>query len=757
MIREEGVAGTRAERTITLNADLAITGGGLAGTCAAITAARAGLRVVLVQDRPVLGGNASSEVRLWILGATSHMGNNNRWAREGGVVDEILVENLHRNPEGNALILDTILLEKAMAEPRLTLLLNTAVFEVEKSTPDTIAALHAWCSQNSTMYAVRAPLFCDSSGDGVVGFLSGAAFRMGAEAKAEFGEGFAPDAGYGELLGHSMYFYSKDTGRPVRFTPPAYALKDITSIPRYRDIKASDSGCRFWWFEYGGRLDTVHQTEAIKWELWRVIYGAWDYIKNSGRFPEAETMTLEWVGAIPGKRESRRFEGGYMLTQQDLVEQRTHDDAVAAGGWAMDLHPADGVYSPLSPCTQWHSKGVYQIPYRCLYSRNISNLFLAGRIISVSHVAFGSTRVMATCAHTAQAVGVAASLCLRDGARPAQVPVDELQRALRRAGQYIPGYVLKDAADLARQATVTASSSLVLEELPSNGQLVKLDMARAMLLPVPAGTVPAVTFLADVSEETSLTVEIRTAARAGNFTPDVTLQRVLLPLTQGSAQPVTLPGGFALDAAAYLCYALLPNPAVSVHLSDIRLTGVLSLAQSMNAAVAKGARQEPPSDSGIDSFEFWLPGRRPGGQNLALRAEPPLAVFEPAQVINGVERPTTAVNAWVATPADEQPRLTLRWSAPVTLVRVELGFDTDWDHPLESVLWGHPERDIPFCVRHYRILDDTGAVLHECLNNHQTRNSVTLHPPAHTASITIEVVATHGTPAAIFEVRCYGA
>lgn len=755
MLREEGVATTRAELTITLDADLAITGGGLAGTCAAITAARAGLKVVLVQDRPVLGGNASSEVRLWILGATSHMGNNNRWAREGGVVDEILIENLHRNPEGNALILDTILLEKVMAEPGITLLLNTAVYEVEKFAPDTIGALRAWCSQNSTVYVVRAPLFCDASGDGVVGFLSGAAFRMGAEPRAEFGEGFAPDSGYGELLGHSMYFYSKDTGRPVRYTAPAFALKDITVIPRYRDIKASDSGCRFWWFEYGGRLDTVHQTEAIKWELWRVIYGAWDYIKNSGRFPEAETMTLEWVGAIPGKRESRRFEGGYMLTQQDLVEQRTHDDAVAAGGWAMDLHPADGVYSPLSPCTQWHAKGVYQIPYRCLYSRNITNLFLAGRIISVSHVAFGSTRVMATCGHTAQAVGVAAALCHRDGVRPARAPIAELQRALRRVGQYIPGYVLHDDADLARQATVTASSALVLDELPSNGQLAKLDVARAMLLPVAAGTVPAVTFLADIGEDTTLDVEIRTAARAGNFTPEVTLQRASFALKPGTAQPVTLPGGFVLDAPAYLFYTLLPNPAVSVHLSDARLTGVLSLTQSMNAAVAKGARQQPPPDSGIDSFEFWLPTRRPGGQNLALRSQPPLAAFAPAHVTNGVERPTTAANAWVAALTDSQPRLTLQWSQPVTIARIELGFDTDWDHPLESVLWGHPERDIPFCIRHYRLLDETGTVLYESLDNHQTRNSVRLQPPAQTSVLHLEVVATHGAPAALFELRCY--
>jgi FAD dependent oxidoreductase len=342
MIEVPHTATGRTPNRVELESDLVVAGGGLAGTCAAITAARGGIRVVLIQDRPVLGGNASSEVRLWILGATSHMGNNNRWAREGGVVDEIMVENMHRNPEGNAVLVDALLPEKVREESNITLLLNTAVDRVEKRGADTIAAVEAFCSQNQTRYTVRAPLYCDASGDGIVAFLAGAPFRMGAEKREEFGEGFAPTHEYGELLGH-LYFYSKDTGKPVEFTPPSFALPDIKVIPRYRDIKASDTGARFWWFEYGGRRDTVHDTEEIKWELWRVAWGAWNYIKNSGRFPEAKTFTLEWMGLIPGKRESRRFEGDYLLKQQDLIEQRIHADAVSHGGWAIDLHPGDGV------------------------------------------------------------------------------------------------------------------------------------------------------------------------------------------------------------------------------------------------------------------------------------------------------------------------------------------------------------------------------------------------------------------------------
>jgi hypothetical protein len=397
MIRQ-APASSRTLQTEKISCDLVVVGGGLAGLGAAVTAARAGIQVTLLQDRPVLGGNASGEVRLWILGATSHMGNNNRWAREGGLIDEILVENLFRNPEGNPILLDALLLEKASEEKNLRLLLNTAVFEVGKDGPDRIASVRAFCSQNSTMYEVAAPLFCDASGDGVVGFLAGAAFRIGAESRNEFGEGFAPEQANQEMLGHTIYFYSKDVGRPVRYTPPSFALQDIRKIPRFRQFNAKDIGCRLWWIEWGGKLDTIHESEKIKWELWRVVYGVWNHIKNSGEFPEAENLTLEWVGTIPGKRESRRFEGDYMMTQKDIVEQRSHSDSVSFGGWAIDLHPSDGVFSALPGCTQWHSKGIYGIPFRCLYSRNIKNLFLAGRIISASHVAFGSTRVMATCA-----------------------------------------------------------------------------------------------------------------------------------------------------------------------------------------------------------------------------------------------------------------------------------------------------------------------------------------------------------------------
>lgn len=760
-----------------LHASLVVIGGGLSGVCCAVTAAREGLDVILVQDRPVLGGNASSEVRLWILGSTSHMGNNNRWAREGGVIDEILVENLYRNPEGNALVLDTVLLEFVVREPKITLLLNTAVHDLEKSDADTIASVRAFCSQNSTLYDLHAPLFADASGDGIVGFLAGAAFRIGAEGAAEFGEGFAPPQPSSELLGHSIYFYSRDTGRPVKFIPPSFALGDISEIPRWRDLKVDDSGCRLWWLEWGGRLDTIHDSEKIKWELWKIAYGVWNHIKNSGLFPDAETLTLEWVGTIPGKRESRRFEGDYLIRQQDIVEQREHPDSVSFGGWAIDLHPADGVYSAAPGCTQWHSKGVYGIPYRSLYSRNITNLFLAGRIISASHVAFGSTRVMATCAHGGQAVGMAASHCLRDGLTPRDLlepaRMERLQSDLVRRGQFIPGFRLAAPDDLARHAEITASSELRLSRLPASGETLRLIDSWAMMLPLAAGPVPRFTFTLDAAESTTLRAELRASTRPGNHTPDQLLGRLEIPLAAGPGQSVELDFGSALPAAGYAFVCLMKDVNLHVHLSDQRLTGVLALCHNGNKAVAKSATQTPPPGIGIDTFEFWTPKRRPEGKNLAVRIEPPLAAFAPANVVNGIDRPVAGPNAWVADFDHEQPVLRLAWPRPQTIRRIELHFDTDFDHPLESVLMGHPERVLPFCVRDARL---TAAVLQpvpagsaaagsaaprpvtvaEIHDNHHSRHVIRLDEPLVTDLLEIQLVApAPHIPAALFSVRCF--
>lgn len=761
MIKKEGtVIGKRKNHIENITSDLVIVGGGMAGTCCAIAAAREGMKVTLVQDRPVLGGNASSEVRLWILGATSHMGNNNRWAREGGIIDEILLENLYRNPEGNPLILDALLLEKIDREPNIRLLLNTAVHDLEKRDADHIEMVRAFCSQNSTEYQLFAPYFVDASGDGVVGFLAGAAFRMGAEAPEEFDELFAPSKDYGGLLGHSLYFYSKDSGRPVKYVPPSFAHTEISKLPRFKSFNLKDHGCRLWWVEYGGRKDTVLDSEEIKWELWRIVYGIWDHIKNSGEYPDSANLTLEWVGMIPGKRESRRFEGDYMLTQKDVVEQREHSDAVSFGGWALDLHPADGVYSDQPGCTQWHSKGVYQIPYRTMYSKNIKNLFLGGRLISATHVAFGSSRVMATCAHNAQAIAMAASLCLKNNLLPADLTqeqwITKLQSQLIQNGQYLPKFKLEEADDLIQEATLEVSSDYSLRELPFDGQWKALEFSVAQLLPIPEGKIPSMTFKLRAATTTILEVELKNSQKLGNYTPDQTVERISVPIDKGE-NFYTLNFEHINDTPQYYFVSLHSNEHLEVQCSTTRLTGILTVFNKFNKAVATSSVQTPPPNIGIDTFEFWVPERRPEGHNLAFKLSKPLDSYQKENLRNGTFRPTVQPNAWMADIQDSSPTIQLVWETAKKISQIKLYFDTDFDHPMESTLMGHPESEIPFCVKSFRVKDESGETIFSQTENHQSICTISLDHVIKTKKLTIELDHPSETiPAALFGILCFG-
>ena len=416
-----------------------------------------------------------------------------------------------------------------------------------------------------------------------------------------------------------------------------FALKDITAIPRYKAIGKDDKGCRFWWFEYGGEGDTIHDTEEIKYELWKVIYGVWDYIKNSGTFEDVDNMTLEWVGTVPGKRESRRFEGLYMMKQQDVIEQRKFDDAIAFGGWAIDLHPAEGVYSELSGCTQWHSKGVYDIPYRSFVSKDIDNLFLAGRIISATHVAFGSTRVMATTGFCAQAVGMAASICKEKNLKPAEIlengVIKTLQNELNKIGQSIPNVPIQKTTNVINEATIKASSSLSLSEIPFNGDWFPLGISAAQLLPLNANEKYNFKVLVKADESATITVELRTSEKRDNYCPEVILETQTFNLEKGE-QYIDVQFSKTVSENQYGFVTFLSNEKVSLKTSNNRYTGVLSVFNGVNKAVSNNGKQTPPANIGVDTFEFWTPHRRPEGKNIAMEISPSIDVFN-AENIGG--------------------------------------------------------------------------------------------------------------------------
>ena len=443
----------------SLEADVVIVGGGMAGLCAAIAAARNGASVVLVQDRTVLGGNASSEVRMHVVGADGSGKRTDTDGRESGIIEEIRLEDAHRNPQRSASMFDLLLYEWVTREPNVTLLLNTHCFGVQMASPDRIGSIIASRHSTEDVFTIRGPLFIDCSGDGRLRAEAGARFRMGREARSEHDESLAPARADDKTLGSTLLFITREHDRPMPFVRPDWIHRFPTcdDLP-HRRHKTWEYG--YWWVEWGGELNTIRDNERIRDELAAAALGVWDHIKNSGQHPSSANWALDWFGMLPGKRESRRFIGDYVLNQRDLEQGERFDDGVALGGWPIDLHPPGGVYSKERPYSHIRLP-LYNIPLRSLYSRNIGNLLFAGRNISASHVAFGSTRVMATCSVMGQAVGTAAALCARHRCTPRLITRDrisELQQQLLKDDAYIVGVLNRDPDDLARSARVRASS-----------------------------------------------------------------------------------------------------------------------------------------------------------------------------------------------------------------------------------------------------------------------------------------------------------
>lgn len=449
--------------------DVLVAGGGLSGVCCALEAARNGCRVVLCQNRAVLGGNASSEIRMHVVGADAHGSRGIELAteaRESGLIEEIRLRNSAINAQRSASMLDLTLYDLCRSEPNLQLLLNTEVVEVATS-GNMIETVTAVRQSTEDTFTIRAKIFVDCTGDGRLGAEAGALFRMGREGREEFGEPLAQPQPDEMKLGSSLLYQAREHDRPMPFTAPKWARK-ITEEDMKLRFGLKDPHCElgleygFWWLEWGGHLDTIRDNEAIRDELMSILMGVWDYIKNSGLYPASANWAMEWCGFLPGKRESRRFIGEYILTMQDIMEAPAFDDAIAYGGWWIDTHPPMGVDAPQEPpCRQHHVPFLYEIPLRSCVSKNIDNLMFAGRNISATHLAFASTRVMATCAAIGQGVGASAVVALQRGLTPRALIADReavkaIQQLLLKDDAFLIGVKNEDVADLAQKAKVSS-------------------------------------------------------------------------------------------------------------------------------------------------------------------------------------------------------------------------------------------------------------------------------------------------------------
>ena len=438
-------------KTIYYDVDFCVVGGGLAGLCAAVAAARGGSTVVLMQERPMLGGNASSEIRMWVCGAN---GENNR---ETGIVEEIALENLWRNPEKKYPLWDVLLLDMAQREKNLTLLLNCSCCDAEMD-GNKILSVTGWQMTTQTWQVVRAKYFADCSGDSILAPLTGANCRIGREAASEFGENVSVEKADRQTMGMSCLIQARyDDSLTSKFVPQPGATKMTDEMIALRRPKMDKTSENFWYLELGGNRDSIADTEALRDELISLALGMWDWIKNSGEVENADHWHIEFLGILPGKRESRRMMGRYIMTQGDILAGGMFDDVVAFGGWTLDDHHPDGFYHKGNPNTWGKTPAPYGIPYRILYSENIENLFFAGRNVSMTHAAMSSARVMATCAVMGEAIGTAANIAREFGLTPDGVyekKIKLLQTRLTDNGCFLP-HIRRDMTS-ARAASLSA-------------------------------------------------------------------------------------------------------------------------------------------------------------------------------------------------------------------------------------------------------------------------------------------------------------
>lgn len=394
--------------------DLIVAGGGISGICAAVAAARLNMKVAIINDRPVLGGNNSAEVRVHLGGRIEL----DPYPNLGNLIKEFGHKKCSNADTEEAF--EDWKKEAVLREAGVDILMPYHVVSVSMD-GDRIASLQARHIATGELIRLSAPLYADCTGDGTLGVLAGADYVQGREARDVYGESMAPETADDMHLGASLLWNSKECSGPSIFPEFEYGLvfSDSTVVNAVRSM---------WYWETGLNEDMINEVEKIRDYGLLAVYSNWSFLKNhSVHAAEFENRQLDWVAYITGKRESRRLLGDHVLTENDLVDAVAYPDGTCCTSWGIDLHYPKPENSRDFPGMEFMTTAVhkyfepYPIPYRCLYSRNVSNMFMAGRDISCSHVAMGSVRVIRTCGMMGEVVGMAASICKKNQSLPRSV------------------------------------------------------------------------------------------------------------------------------------------------------------------------------------------------------------------------------------------------------------------------------------------------------------------------------------------------
>lgn len=725
---------------ILVKSDLTVIGGGVAGITFALAAARCGLKTALVQDRDVLGGNMSSECQ---VGYGSGAISKSYYARESGISDELKMKLFYANPrfhdKEDYYLIDETLLEIVMNEPLISLYLNCSVYDVQCENSEQIKSVQAFSSRTQKHYAFESPLFADASGDGIVAYKSGAEFKIGREASSEYDESLAPAESDLGCMGSCILFNVGKADHEIPFKKPEFAydykkddiLKYVNRPETGRELPENPEGMTgLWWLSYAGSGDTIGESMEIDLELKKLVYGYWDYVKNSGDFKGMGNYYLRWVAPFAAKRESRRFIGDYVLTQKDLREILYHYDDISTGGWSIDCHDPQGVYGNGKVSAFGEVPVMYNIPYRITYSKNIKNLFLAGRIVSASHLAMGSLRVMQTLAAMAQASGTAAYLCKKYGCLPADIAkehIEELQTILQYNGQYISGK--KEDCGLAEKAGITASSQRKMENADCTIKFAP-KQKYCLVIPTMSGKIDSLEIkVCNISNETkTLHYSLYENATINVYTPLDLIKECSMQIAANENDWIKLDINTEGIKGNKLYIMFEENDSIVLYGSENHITGAPTFEMR-----------------GTDT---WRIDRSISFRNIV----PSEKLYSPENTVNGISRPFGLPNAWVAE-AVENEKLTFSFETPVCIKEIQLILNPELQKDyFES---GQFARQL---IKDYdiRLIRGGKTVCCNSIRNNIIPISRSFYEDVYADCVEIEIKSTHGAPyAEIFAVKIF--
>ncbi|MDY3846220.1 MAG: FAD-dependent oxidoreductase [Eubacteriales bacterium] len=671
--------------------DFVVCGGGIAGMCAALAAARHGLKVLLVNDRNVLGGNASSEIGVAMSGSCHGTHNPAIYAKDTGIANEIN-NTVFKMKEGGGLgkfaALDAAFFDLIYREKNITLMLNTLAYDA-KVEDGRIKYVYLRHTISEEEYEVEAPFFADCTGNGAVGAAAGCEWKMGREGKDEFGEYWAPEAADKHTMGNSFYFEVENMGHEVTYKKPDFAysiygmdfVKEINDPKKFRGFSVWGP---HWAYEYGGQKNIIKDADDVDLELRKLLYGIWDYVKNSGKYPNAKNASLKRMFARSGSRESRRFVGDYMLNENDIENKVDFPDSVAIGGWPMDIHAPLGIYDTLPASNFVPVTGTYNIPFRSLYSKNISNIFFAGRNISATHIALGSTRVMLTCGSLGQAVGTAAYVAKLRGAKTTreiyEKHIGEVQSVLLDDDQSI----LHRNHGALKNFTATASSTKKYENTAKDGEM-PLERDYALMLPLESDKLESVDVYITAKEDTTLEYTILSGTHRETYIPDGIVSKKSLQLNGGTDGYVRIPVNEKVGADGKMYIVFHKNGSVSLGISNTRTMGAITARMHTDESHDGMNHDSAPLDKEKTGY-IGIDHDGEINRNILFENIRPMQdIYAAKYAINGYSRPWGVPNLWLpeSIPATINLHSDVKESAKFISVAFDddLSYDNDRDLP----------------------------------------------------------------------------